>query len=330
MKSSEIGAQLSVLRPRGERPRNSGAVQQELGGHAAGRSSLPLGALHAGLAAAGAREGAVAAGRRADPRPRGRGGAGARRRNARELVAEAVEAGGYGGASSSSASTGSTPSGARRTSPAPAPPGRTRSCCRRSRAPARRPARGASCSSGTARPERARIWAMMETPRGDAERRARSPAAHPRLEGFVLGTNDLVKDLGAAHTPDRLPLVDQPRALPAGGAGRGARLRRRGLQRLPGRGGPARRLRPGARHGLRRQDADPSRPARRRQRGLRALGGRPGAGRGEQVAAFEAAEARGEGVAVVERPDRREPARRRPRGGCSRGPRRSPRWRAAA
>ena len=32
-------------------------------------------------------------------------------------------------------------------------------------------------------------------------------AAHPRLEGFVLGTNDLVKDLGAAHTPDRLPLV---------------------------------------------------------------------------------------------------------------------------
>ena len=31
--------------------------------------------------------------------------------------------------------------------------------------------------------------------------------AHERLAGFVLGTNDLVKDLGAAHTPERTPLV---------------------------------------------------------------------------------------------------------------------------
>jgi citrate lyase beta subunit len=55
-------------------------------------------------------------------------------------------------------------------------------------------------------PERTRIWAMMETPRGVLNA-APIAAAHPRLAGFVLGTNDLAKDLGAAHTPDRLPLM---------------------------------------------------------------------------------------------------------------------------
>jgi len=55
-------------------------------------------------------------------------------------------------------------------------------------------------------PEHARIWAMMETPRGMLNAAAIA-AAHPRLEGFVLGTNDLVKDLQAAHTRDRLPLI---------------------------------------------------------------------------------------------------------------------------
>jgi len=55
-------------------------------------------------------------------------------------------------------------------------------------------------------PERTRLWAMMETPRGILNAAAIA-ASHPRLEGFVLGTNDLVKDLGAAHTADRMPLV---------------------------------------------------------------------------------------------------------------------------
>ncbi len=55
-------------------------------------------------------------------------------------------------------------------------------------------------------PEHTRIWAMMETPRGMLNA-GEIAAAHPRLEGFVLGTNDLAKDLGAAHTPDRLPLI---------------------------------------------------------------------------------------------------------------------------
>lgn len=39
------------------------------------------------------------------------------------------------------------------------------------------------------------IWAMMETPQGILN--AASIAAHPRIAGFVLGTNDLAKDLSA-------------------------------------------------------------------------------------------------------------------------------------
>jgi citrate lyase beta subunit len=50
------------------------------------------------------------------------------------------------------------------------------------------------------------IWAMMETPLGILNAPAIAKA-HARLKGFVLGTNDLVKELGAAHTPERLPLI---------------------------------------------------------------------------------------------------------------------------
>ncbi len=39
------------------------------------------------------------------------------------------------------------------------------------------------------------IWAMMETPQGVLN--AASIAAHPRMKGFVLGTNDLAKDLNS-------------------------------------------------------------------------------------------------------------------------------------
>jgi len=49
------------------------------------------------------------------------------------------------------------------------------------------------------------IWAMMETPLGVLN--AQAIAAHPRLEGFVLGTNDLAKDLGVRSRSDRLPLL---------------------------------------------------------------------------------------------------------------------------
>ena len=39
------------------------------------------------------------------------------------------------------------------------------------------------------------IWAMMETPQGILN--AAAIAAHPRIAGFVMGTNDLAKDLNA-------------------------------------------------------------------------------------------------------------------------------------
>jgi len=45
------------------------------------------------------------------------------------------------------------------------------------------------------------IWAMMETAAGVLN--AREIAAHPRLAGIVMGTNDLVKELGARPGPDR-------------------------------------------------------------------------------------------------------------------------------
>ncbi len=49
------------------------------------------------------------------------------------------------------------------------------------------------------------IWAMIETPAGVLA--AARICAHPRVEGIVLGTNDLVKDLGLRTRPDRLPLM---------------------------------------------------------------------------------------------------------------------------
>jgi len=50
-----------------------------------------------------------------------------------------------------------------------------------------------------------RIWAMMETPRGIQN--AAEIAAAPRMAGFVMGTNDLAKELCARFRPDRLPLM---------------------------------------------------------------------------------------------------------------------------
>ncbi len=55
-------------------------------------------------------------------------------------------------------------------------------------------------------PESVRIWAMMETPRGALHAESIASGA-PRLEAFVLGTNDLAKELGAADVADRQPLL---------------------------------------------------------------------------------------------------------------------------
>lgn len=50
-----------------------------------------------------------------------------------------------------------------------------------------------------------KLWAMIETPRGILN--AENIASHPKLEGFVLGTNDLAKDLGTRFRAHRLPLL---------------------------------------------------------------------------------------------------------------------------
>jgi (3S)-malyl-CoA thioesterase len=49
------------------------------------------------------------------------------------------------------------------------------------------------------------LWAMLETARGVLN--AGAIAAHPRLDGMVMGTNDLSKELGARARADRLPLI---------------------------------------------------------------------------------------------------------------------------
>jgi citrate lyase beta subunit len=55
-------------------------------------------------------------------------------------------------------------------------------------------------------PESTQIWAMMETPL--AKLKAEEIAAStPRLTCMVMGTNDLVKELKAAHTETRLPVI---------------------------------------------------------------------------------------------------------------------------
>ena len=48
------------------------------------------------------------------------------------------------------------------------------------------------------------LWAMMETPLGMLN--AAQIAAHPRLEGMVMGTNDLAKELNSRFRPDRLAM----------------------------------------------------------------------------------------------------------------------------
>ena len=49
------------------------------------------------------------------------------------------------------------------------------------------------------------VWAMMETPRGILA--AQEIAAAPGMGGFVMGTNDLAKDLGTRFRADREPLL---------------------------------------------------------------------------------------------------------------------------
>ena len=54
-------------------------------------------------------------------------------------------------------------------------------------------------------PQDQTIWCMMETPLGILNAQDIGSAS-PRVGGFVMGTSDLAKDLHAAHTRERVPL----------------------------------------------------------------------------------------------------------------------------
>ncbi len=59
-----------------------------------------------------------------------------------------------------------------------------------------------------ARPETAgtKIWCMMETPLAMLNA-GEIAGASDRMAGFVMGTNDLAKELGSRHRADRLPML---------------------------------------------------------------------------------------------------------------------------
>ena len=53
-------------------------------------------------------------------------------------------------------------------------------------------------------PERTRLWVMIETVQSIFDLNAIATAA-PRLGGFVMGVNDLAREMGARQTPERTP-----------------------------------------------------------------------------------------------------------------------------
>jgi (3S)-malyl-CoA thioesterase len=113
---------------------------------------------------------------------------------ARALLAETLAGAAMAGRPRSSGSTPSTPPGATMTSTPSPPSAPRRSCCRRSMT---RTTSWRWPKRLDARPETAdtTIWAMMETPIGILN--AARIAAAPRMAGFVMGTNDLAKELNS-------------------------------------------------------------------------------------------------------------------------------------
>ena len=55
-------------------------------------------------------------------------------------------------------------------------------------------------------PDKTKLWAMVETPIAMLNALAIATASE-RLTGFVMGTNDLVKELYAEHVPGRQPVI---------------------------------------------------------------------------------------------------------------------------
>lgn len=76
------------------------------------------------------------------------------------------------------------------------------------------------------------LWAMMETPLGMLN--AAEIAAHPRLQGMVMGTNDLAKELNSRFLSGSPADAKRSWPVPAGGQGLWQGDRGWRLQRLQG------------------------------------------------------------------------------------------------
>ena len=140
----------------------------------------------------------------------------------------------------------------------------------------------------------------------DLRRRAAARCASPRWGGstrlslFVMGVNDLAKEMRARLTPERTPFLPDPHA--GGGSSARARHRhtRRRVQRVSRSGRVHRRGRAGTAVRVRRQDADPSGPDRAVQCGVLAPAKSELAWANAVIAAFDQPENAGKGAIRVD------------------------------
>ena len=161
-----------------------------------------------------------------------------------------------------------------------------------------------------------RVWAMIETPEAIFNIDALAAEAHDsetRLAGFVMGTNDLAKETRARLVPGRAPMLSWlARCLLAAHA-HGIDILDGVYNDLSDAEGFEAECAQAPRHGLRRQDADPSEPDRAVQHGVLAErrrgragaqahrrlrpAGEPGQGRGAGRRPHGRAHARRDGAA---------------------------------
>ncbi len=147
-----------------------------------------------------------------------------------------------------------------------------------------------------------RIWAMIETPEAIFNINALAAEAHDsetRLAGFVMGTNDLAKETRARLVPGRAPMLSWlARCLLAAHA-HGIDILDGVYNDLSDAKGFEAECAQAPRHGLRRQDADPSEPDRACNTVFSPSAEEVAQAR-KLIAAFELPENKGKGVVQVD------------------------------
>ena len=149
-----------------------------------------------------------------------------------------------------------------------------------------------------------RVWAMIETPVAIFNIDALAAEAHDsetRLAGFVMGTNDLAKETRARLVPGRAPMLPWLATCVLAAHAYGIDILDGVYNDLGDAEGLRGGMRPGARHRLRRQDADPSEPDRAVQRGVLAERRRGRAGAQDHRRVRPAGE-QGQGRGAARRP----------------------------